>query len=72
MELNDESTLDSYGVPDSASLKLVVSMKGGPVKIRRIPVGAVDPAWVEMRDLIEISEYVTPKLTFSIKNDNMG
>jgi AN1-type zinc finger and ubiquitin domain-containing protein 1 len=56
IELNDDATLDSYGVSDSASLKLVVTMKGGPVKIRRAPTGAVDPSWVEMRDLIEISE----------------
>ncbi|CAG0918120.1 unnamed protein product [Notodromas monacha] len=57
VELEDDATLESCHVPDKATLKLVVSMRGGPVRMRRIPPsGEVDMSWLEMWDLLDLNQ----------------
>ncbi|ELU10002.1 hypothetical protein CAPTEDRAFT_103555 [Capitella teleta] len=48
IELEDDYSLRDYSIHDGASLKLVLTMRGGPINTRRIPVD--DPT---LRDMAE-------------------
>merc|ERR1712002_52337 len=49
-EMEDDSCLEDYGVYEGASLKLVLSMRGGPINIRRVPT---DDSLKEMKTFVE-------------------
>lgn len=54
VELEDDYCLQDYGIPPSASLKLVLAMRGGPINTRRIPME--DPAIREMAEYMEANK----------------
>jgi AN1-type zinc finger and ubiquitin domain-containing protein 1 len=51
-ELDDSACLIDYAIQDGATLKLVLSMRGGPISTRRLPPGE-ELAWKELRDFVE-------------------
>ncbi|KAJ9601205.1 hypothetical protein L9F63_000625 [Diploptera punctata] len=51
-ELDDSACLIDYEIEDGATLKLVLSMRGGPISTRRLPPGE-ELAWKELRDFVE-------------------
>lgn len=52
-ELDDSACLIDYSIQDGATLKLVLSMRGGPISTRRLPLGE-ELAWKEqLRELVE-------------------
>lgn len=51
-ELEDSSCLIDYSIKDGATLKLVLSMRGGPISTRRLPP-TDDTTWKELRDFVE-------------------
>lgn len=50
-ELEDDCSLQDYKITDGATLKLVISMRGGPINTRRVPVE--DPTWKEITEYME-------------------
>ncbi|PSN38788.1 hypothetical protein C0J52_24638 [Blattella germanica] len=51
-ELDDSACLIDYEIEDGATLKLVLSMRGGPISTRRLPQGE-EYAWKELREFVE-------------------
>nr|CAD7409705.1 unnamed protein product [Timema cristinae] len=51
-ELEDSACLMDYSIQHGATLKLVLSVRGGPVSTRRLPP-VDDLAWRELQDLVE-------------------
>ncbi|XP_069682868.1 AN1-type zinc finger protein 4-like [Periplaneta americana] len=51
-ELDDSACLIDYAIQDGATLKLVLSMRGGPISTRRLPPGE-ELAWKELREFVE-------------------
>ncbi|XP_066994543.2 AN1-type zinc finger protein 4 [Anabrus simplex] len=51
-ELDDSLCLLDYSIQNGATLKLVLSMRGGPISTRRLPSGD-EFAWKELREFVE-------------------
>lgn len=51
-ELDDSACLIDYAIQDGATLKLVLSMRGGPISTRHLPPEQ-ELAWKELRDFVE-------------------
>nr|CAD7573257.1 unnamed protein product [Timema californicum] len=51
-ELEDSACLMDYSIQHGATLRLVLSVRGGPVSTRRLPP-VDDLAWRELQDLVE-------------------
>lgn len=54
-ELDDSACLIDYAIQDGATLKLVLSMRGGPISTRRLPPEEL--AWKELREFVESNRY---------------
>jgi len=50
-ELEDDYCLHDYSIPEGATLKMVLAMRGGPINTRRVPMD--DPALREMAEYME-------------------
>lgn len=56
-ELSDSSTLSEHNIREGATLKLVLSMRGGPISTRRLP--QVDDYSIrELREFVENNKLV--------------
>jgi AN1-type zinc finger and ubiquitin domain-containing protein 1 len=51
-ELDDSACLIDYAIQDGATLKLVLSMRGGPISTRNLPPEQ-ELAWKELREFVE-------------------
>lgn len=53
-ELDDSSSLRDYSIKDGSTLRLVLSMRGGPISTRRLPLPSVDDIhWRDIKDFVE-------------------
>lgn len=55
-ELEDHKTLDELGITNGSTLKLVLSMRGGPISTRRLTYEH-HLAWKDVKELIEHARY---------------
>lgn len=55
-ELEDSSCLLDYSIQDGATLKLVLSVRGGPISTRRLSASD-DCGWKELRDFVQKHRY---------------
>jgi AN1-type zinc finger and ubiquitin domain-containing protein 1 len=51
-ELDDSACLMDYAIQDGATLKLVLSMRGGPISTRHLPPDQ-ELAWKKVREFVE-------------------
>jgi len=51
-ELDDSACLIDYAIQDGATLKLVLSMRGGPISTRHLPPDQ-ELAWKKLREFVE-------------------
>lgn len=57
-ELDDSASLSDYSIKDGCTLKLVLSIRGGPISTRRLPLPSVDDIqWRDIRDFVENNRF---------------
>lgn len=55
-ELEDDSKLSDCSISHGSTLRLVTSMRGGPISTRRVSPSPEERAWM---DLVDSNRYVT-------------
>lgn len=57
-ELSNESCLSDHGVTAGSTLRLVLSMRGGPISTRRLASTEHHLAWREIKEYVDTTRYV--------------
>lgn len=52
-ELEDDKRLSDVGIKNGSTLKLVLSMRGGPISTRRLASCEHHIAWKDLKELID-------------------
>lgn len=65
MELEDDYSLQDYKINEGATIKLVISMRGGPINTRRVAIE--DPTWKEIADYMEANRYLNVLVTICFR-----